>query len=363
MNPIDAKPYALLANDFHVGKHNIAEFEKNWDEMLAVCREYKINKIFIGGDLYESRAGQTLDVLMAVRRAFDRLQQSELNIQAYIADGNHDKTNGDSTFSYNNIFANCVPNIRFVSEHYSHDIENSDVTLHIISYFNEKGRFNEVYQNLVNSLKGKSRYNILYCHQGISGGLSKFADNELDPAIFKPFDMVLAGHYHDRKQIDSETPVEYIGASRQHAFGEDTRKGYTILYTDGSYDFVENEVNRRYETVHATYATLKDVVSQIASRSEERRESTSIRLFIECTPEEAKKIEREAIIEAGVAKIEVSSHLTIKESAQADFKTKFDKAGIKSEYEDYCKSQNVEKTEIDFGLGYLDKIDEDLCGI
>lgn len=41
------------------------------------------------------------------------------------------------------------------------------------------------------------------------------------------------------------TVIEYIGSSRQHNFGEDEDKGYTLLYSDGSYEFIKNHVNIR----------------------------------------------------------------------------------------------------------------------
>jgi len=58
-------PVALLLNDIHVSKDNIPEFQKNWDEALAICDQYQISDIIIGGDLWLSRSAQTLSVLMA----------------------------------------------------------------------------------------------------------------------------------------------------------------------------------------------------------------------------------------------------------------------------------------------------------
>ena len=56
----------LLMNDMHVSKNDIAEFDRNWDEALALCRERSIRDIALGGDLFQSRSAQTLDVLLAV---------------------------------------------------------------------------------------------------------------------------------------------------------------------------------------------------------------------------------------------------------------------------------------------------------
>ena len=59
-------PCALLINDIHASKDNIAEFRKNWDEALELCKQNKVQYLIVGGDMWLSRSAQTLDVLMAV---------------------------------------------------------------------------------------------------------------------------------------------------------------------------------------------------------------------------------------------------------------------------------------------------------
>ena len=71
-------PCALLINDIHVSKDNIPEFHKNWDEALKIATELDISDIIIGGDLWQSRSGQTLDVLLAVRSAIKKAQQADI---------------------------------------------------------------------------------------------------------------------------------------------------------------------------------------------------------------------------------------------------------------------------------------------
>ena len=79
----------LLINDIHLSKDNIPEFHKNWDEALRICKERGIDTIVIGGDLWQSRAGQTLNVLMAAREAILKAKQN--GIYVIIELGNHYK--------------------------------------------------------------------------------------------------------------------------------------------------------------------------------------------------------------------------------------------------------------------------------
>lgn len=53
-------------NDIHVSKDNIPAFQANWQEAVELCRKWGISEIAVGGDLFFSRAAQTLDVLLAV---------------------------------------------------------------------------------------------------------------------------------------------------------------------------------------------------------------------------------------------------------------------------------------------------------
>lgn len=111
-----------------------------------------------------------------------------------------------------------------------------------MAYFPEDGSFTERLQEIIdNELSiSHTRQNILYIHEGINGALSQPSDKELPAKIFEPFDKILVGHYHNRTKIKN-TNIEYIGSSRQHNFGEDEEKGYTILYSDGSHKFVKTK--------------------------------------------------------------------------------------------------------------------------
>lgn len=67
---MEKEAIALLINDLHANKDNIAEFLKNWDEALSICKREGIEDIVVGGDVFTSRASQTLATLLAVKSAF-----------------------------------------------------------------------------------------------------------------------------------------------------------------------------------------------------------------------------------------------------------------------------------------------------
>lgn len=343
MTPHEKYPCALCVNDLHISKDNISEFQKNWDEVLDVCVNKGIGQIIVGGDLFQSRVGQTLAVLIAVYQALEKAHA--LNIEVTLAEGNHDKIDQEAIIGYCHIFGKH-PNVYMVDDFSMIEFPEG-LTIYVMSYFPESGTFTERLNEVIGQFS-KGSYNILYCHEGINGGLSKPSDKELPANIFEPFDKVLVGHYHDRKQIPG-TNIEYIGASRQHNFGEDAMKGYTIIYLDGSTEFIQNQVNTRYCTIEVE--SVEQAKEMLAKNQDGH---TKVKMRITCSADNAATIDKDALLELGASKVEVVTETANSCAETANFDTKYDKAGLKEEYSRFCKQKEIE--DIQLGLDYLDKI-------
>lgn len=327
----------------HVSPDSLVEFQLNWDEALRICKERGINQIIICGDLFDSRAAQRLGVLMAIFMAFCKAEA--MGIEITIAEGNHDKVDQEAIFGYCHIFSK-FPNIYVVDDYLEMEFPDGP-TVYVMSYFPENGSFQERLQQIVDQLN-PGAYNILCCHTGINGALAKSSDKEVPAKIFSAFNKVVVGHYHDRCVIDG-TNIEYIGASRQKNFGEDAAKGYTILYSDGSMEFIQNTVNTRYCTIEAT--TVKEAKELLESRKDEK---LKVKVRITCPSDAASTVDKEALLELGAAKVEVVAENADSVAKVTDFDSKYDKAGLKDEYVRFCKQKEIKN--IDLGLAYLDKI-------
>jgi DNA repair protein SbcD/Mre11 len=337
---------ALLMNDIHVSKDNIPEFYKNWDEALSVAKQYEVDTIVIGGDLWQSRAAQTLSTLMAVRHAV--LKTTEAGFKLVIANGNHDLVDQEAIFGYSHIFSH-YPGVYVVDGVATLSFLDT-LDLHIMGYFPEGGSFIERHQKLKESINPNTA-NVLYIHQGINGALSVSNDKDLSTKIFDGWDSVLVGHYHDRCKIKG-TAIEYIGASRQHNYGEDVFKGYTILFSDGSNKFVQNEVNTRYMTIESTPDTLEADMK----RTEEIVADglTKVKMRVKCSSDEVATVNKDKITDAGASRIEFVSDTVITFSDNSGLESKWDKTGLKKEYSSFC--QQKEYNNVETGLQYLDKI-------
>lgn len=342
-------PIALLWNDIHVSKDNIPEFQKNWDEAMEVCGRYDVEEMIIGGDLWQSRSSQTLSTLMAVRQAV--IKAHAANISLTIAEGNHCKVDQESVLGYSHLFSE-YPGVYVVDDYTVMDL-NDDTVLYVMSYFPENGSFTQRLNDIVKNDFDKRKTNILYIHEGINGALVQPNEKEVPTKFFKDWDKVLVGHYHNRCVIP-DTNIEYIGGSRQHNFGEDEEKGYTVLYDDGSYEFVKNQVNMRYKVLDVTAEKLN---ANFYERLEEIKEDGryKIKTRIGCTTAEASNIDKQKLLDAGATKVEiVTEESEVKEIAAHSLDKKFDKTGIKAEYANFCADKGIK--DVEMGLQYLDKI-------
>lgn len=349
-------PCLLLLNDIHISKDNIPAFKANWQEAIDICRKMDVKEIAIGGDLFFSRAAQTLDVLLAVHDAL--LTAAEHGIHVTIAEGNHDKVNQENERGYCHVF-DQHSNVLVCDEYVSLPLgDDCRFVLHMMGYFPEDGSFCTRLDRLKEEALDPKRLNFLYIHEGINGALAQPNDKELPAKIFEEFDKVFVGHYHNRTIID-KTHIEYIGSSRQHNFGEDEEKGYTVIYTDGSHEFIKNKVNTRYRVIDvAAERAGLHLMDELREIDADGRYKVKVRVH---APQAAmKSVDKAALLDAGATKVElIADDEEMLEVAASSLFEKFDSHRIRETYEEFCREKQIDDVAI--GLEYLSKI-EGQCG-
>lgn len=347
-------PCLLLLNDIHVSKDNIPEFTANWREALDICRTVDIRDIALGGDLFLSRAAQTLDVLLAVHDAL--LLAAEYGMRVTMINGNHDKVNQESPRGYCHIF-DQHDNVLVADDYIALPCPDGQrFILHMVAYFPESGSFPEKLERV---RLDPERLNYLYIHEGINGALTQPSDNELPVHLFEAFDKVFVGHYHNRCIIP-KTHIEYIGSSRQHNFGEDEEKGYTVIYTDGTHEFIKNKVNTRYKVLDVSAErTGLHLMDELREIDADGRYKVKVRVH---APQAAmKSVDKAALLEAGATKVElIADDEEMLEASSSSLFEKFDSRRIRETYEEFCREKQID--EVAVGLEYLSKIENVPCG-
>lgn len=230
--------------------------------------------------------------------------------------------------------------------------------LHLIPYFPEDGSFTDKLQTVKTQALDSTKFNFLYLHEGINGALSQPSEKELPANLFEGFDKVFVAHYHNRCVIP-KTNVEYIGSSRQHNFGEDEMKGYTVLYNDGSTEFIQNKINLRYKVIDVDADQvdihLTDLLDEMKADGHYR---TKVR--IHTTSVQASSIPKEKLLHAGASKVEIiTEEMEAADVSASSLFEKFDTHKIRETYEEFCREKEI--AEVELGLSYLSKIDS-VCG-
>ena len=352
----ESYPCLLLLNDIHISKDNIPAFKANWQEAIDICRKMDVKEIAIGGDLFFSRAAQTLDVLLAVHDAL--LTAAEHGIHVTIAEGNHDKVNQESERGYCHVF-DQHSNVLVCDEYVSLPMgDDCRFVLHMMGYFPEDGSFCTRLERLKEEAIDPKRLNFLYIHEGINGALAQPNEKELPAKIFEEFDKVFVGHYHNRTIIP-KTRIEYIGSSRQHNFGEDEEKGYTVIYTDGTHKFVKNQANTRYRVIDVTAERAGlHLMDELREIDADGRYKVKVRVH---APQAAiKSVDKSALLDAGATKVElIADDEDMLEASSSSLFEKFDSHRIRETYEEFCREKQIDDVAI--GLEYLSKI-EGQCG-
>jgi exonuclease SbcD len=346
----------LLINDIHISKDHIPEFTANWMEALSVCERMNIDTLVLGGDLFQSRSAQTLDVLLAVRDALVIAGKRKIN--TVLANGNHDKVNQETVRGYCHVF-DAHQGVTVVDDFLTVAHPAWAFSLHVIPYFPENGSFVEKLGALVSGGLDKEHLNYLYIHEGVNGALAHSSDNELPAHIFSRFDRVFVGHYHDRIVIKG-TNIEYIGSSRQHNFGEDEEKGYTVLYSDGSQAFVKNRVNSRFKVMDVPVEKMDiHLTDQLKEIREDGRYRVKVRLHTSAA--KAPGIDQRMLLDAGATKVEIitEEEPEITGHHSSGLFEKFDHRKIRENYERFCLEKEIEN--VTLGLAYLSKT-ENTCG-
>lgn len=342
------EPYALILTDTHATPNNLILQESIWEQAVKYCLDNNIQTIYHMGDWVTARKAQSLEVLKHLDWVKKLLFENGLVLIGI--SGNHDKSNQESVFAYPNIYGDDI-DFRIVEECYDEQLSDS-VHIHLLSYFPETGSYKSKLDDAKKSIvKGKK--NILLTHIGISGGLSHenaTINKEVPAGIFNEFDLVLTGHYHDRNKLEhDDVDIWYTGSAFASNYGEDNEKGFTIIYDDGSIEFVNSEFPK-FETIKVE---VGEVDGKWLSETKKHISKTGNNVRVELTGDESelKSISKQKFSSIGVKKLTLNAeNVSIRNDKNEVVFVNLDKATVKKEYKRFCINNEIDH---DFGFEYL----------
>lgn len=265
------QPIGIVITDTHLSDDTIDINKSIFGQVFDLCKQLNLQTIFVAGDIFTSRKGQSQDCLNCFKDILDLAGDRGLMIIAIA--GNHDKTRYTDSKSFLDAFdghkAFTVVNSDFV-----YSVKN--LHIHFLPYYDEHLGYVERLQNLeIDS----DMYNILITHVAIDGvrnNSGTIVEGEVSDDLFDRFNLVLVGHYHDRQVVGKRQNIVYIGSTHQSNFGEDEYKGATIIHEDGSIKPIQLDFPK-YITVDLL---PEDISSDIIDKAKQKSEESYVRFCV-----------------------------------------------------------------------------------
>ena len=228
----------LLCADLHLHPHKksverLRHCIDVLDWVFKTAVKHNIRDIVFLGDLFHDR--QKIDV-QAYQWAFEifRKHLENLPTRIYLLLGNHDLFYDQKTDISSVRPLDAIHNIQIIDKPCNLRIGCRDIGFLPFSHNPLEDMANLEKEN-------KDDFKILCGHHAVNGAtLNAFwqtksevgveYDNDmvmLDPSVFKAWDQVFLGHYHNAQKLEH---VEYIGSPLQLSFGEAFQQKHILIY-------------------------------------------------------------------------------------------------------------------------------------
>lgn len=340
---------AIILTDTHLSEKTIDINKSIFSQVISKAKELNLDKVFHGGDIFDSRKAQPLSVLKAFEDILEMF--NEAGILFVAIPGNHDKNDYRSEDSYLDPYRHH-PSFDLYST-FGSFILNEKYDLSLIPFFNES----DTYSNYLNEYMDYidlDKKTILLTHiavNGVRNNDGSEVSNNITSELFSKFDKVLIGHYHSYSKVGDK--VIYIGSAFQHNFGEDDKKGFTIIEDDGSISFFKSQFPEYQKIVINIEDYSPKQIEKILSDYD--TEKNNVRLVLKGNYEQINSIDKNKLKQQGVdVKLEASEiQVSINEAVEDKF-VSFDKKAIKEEFDEFCQINEIQNSEI--GKNYLTQI-------
>lgn len=342
---------ALVIADTHFKKDNIEDVENCLIQAAKYCIENEVPYLIHVGDVFTNRTGQTLSVLLAWLNFLRFIERHR--IKMFVIPGNHDKTDLESEDSYLDVVQS--PMLEVIKDHLAQQFLDN-LGFAFLPYFRENGSYPERLKNLVKKC-GESKIDwILFTHiavNGVKNNDGTEVSEGVPPNAFSFFDKVIVGHYHNRSSFDN---IHYIGSALPHNFGEDSKKGFTVIYSTGEIEFIRNKLNKKYIKVKFDISEKISWKKIELMRGKFSNSKHNVRFVFIGTDENLSQIDKAYFNEVGIeVKKEPVSILKSIEVAKNEKMVRLNKSLIIEEFEQFCESGEVPERKYVKGLELINK--------
>jgi DNA repair exonuclease SbcCD nuclease subunit len=273
---------------------NYENVEKAFIEAMDLAENHGLDTVYHGGDFFDSRKHQSQPLMEMFWKILELFRAR--NLKLVMIAGNHDRTDYSSEFSF--LFnSQHHPNLHLVSKYDYIDDKKHNIRFHLLAFFD-----NDIYVDILKSDALSNIHpemkNVLITHIGIHGVLKNDGEKEessITFRMFEDFDKVLIGHYHDySSHINGK--IVYIGSACQNNFGENAKKGITLL--SSNLDLARVKTN--FKEFKTLVVDVKDIQKNDISSIIDNQKVEYQRLILTGDENLIKAFDKSKLIEQGV---------------------------------------------------------------
>lgn len=333
------KPLFAIFNDVHLGVGNEEEVLTSVKHIIANLLEWNIKTLVCAGDIFHSRSNQTESVLAAATEMFNLINRAGITL--VIFPGNHDKTSYFSYSSFLDVYK-LYPNIIFTDKLMEIEIGKKSVTL--LPFFDDS--------MLVPMIEEAKGGDLLISHFEMAGSshLGKVSEKKsITKRSLKKWKKTYLGHYHNTHEISRD--IVHLPSLRQSSFGEDSLKGFSIIYDDLSYEIIQG-VFRRFNkiTLNIDEISNEDISELIRVHQDS---PNAIRFEFIGEESRLKALDKEQFKGTGIdLKLKYEKKYSVEDIEKPILIKKFDKNLIFESFERFCEEKNYPHEE---GLALLNE--------
>lgn len=322
------KPLFAIWNDIHLGVGNCQELLISTRHMVEHLLQNDIKVLINNGDFFHSRSSQTQEVLTTANEILKIINDS--GVRHIINVGNHDRQSYFKPESFLDSFK-FHPGVEIYDGTIT-TLEISGVSVSLSPFFDDS--------ILVPMLEEVDGGDILLGHWEMLGSshLGKVSEKTtITPKLLKKFKKVYLGHYHNHQEITKD--IVHLPSLRQNSFGEDDKKGFTIVYDDLSYEIVPGVFKRFNKLVLNIDELSNDDIKELVSIHSNSSDTIRFEFIGEET--KLKALDKEQFLGTGIdVKLKFQKKYKVEDGVKPELIKKFDRHQIEESFKEFCEEKD-----------------------
>lgn len=342
----------VFSTDWHIKRDNIDIIIDLVRQQCLLAVELKVKYLACLGDVFDSRIAQTQDVLDTFSVIVDMV--SSYGLTLVCISGNHDKTNYDSSVSFLSPYKGRK-GLMLIEKAGGIPLRDENIFIHFLPFFKEEvwlEKHKELvdYSEIMPHIDRVTKH-ILCTHIAVTGSRNNdgsMVSSKLSTSLFKNYFKVFSGHYHDQQKIGEN--FYHIPSIRQNNFGENSDKGFTVLYSDGSHELVKSKFIEfkkvKIDLGEYNLAQIKKMSSQYSDSN------LKLRFELTGTESQLKSVNIDDFPGVQITKKskEIESDIEYAENNEV---VEMTVSTIREEFVKFCNQENID---IEIGIKFINKL-------